>query len=320
MLYVNVLLFAVPHHLSTSITQHESSHAFVDDLLYRSESSQRIEEILSFYDSKGRVWGLDINLSKTELHSIGKAPQTTIRAPSGKRLSTINPRTLAPRKVYKYLGVYLFTDPQPSLTYELAKSEITSFALFYIHSKSPFSEYIRLVNLQLIPTLQYRLMAHPLEQSPLRSLQNIIWKHIAIDRDPEKRNRISRLVSNKDKYTSKPHGGLDLRHFQHCLNISNVNAAIRYLNNEGPDETKQPFRKAALNEENLMVLKLVSDACHSLHLRFNTTSSEINTHPTCSKNMNRPMYVSPLTPTTELLSGETNNATQTQTLASTEAS
>ena len=107
---MNVLLFAVPHHLSTPITQHESSHAIVDDLLYRSESSQRIEEILSFYDFKGRAWGLDINLSKRELHSMGKAPQTTITAPSGKRLSTIDPKTLAPRKVYKYLGVYLFTD------------------------------------------------------------------------------------------------------------------------------------------------------------------------------------------------------------------
>ena len=102
-LYVNVLLFAVPHHLSTPITQHESSHAFVNDLQYRSESSQRIEEILSFYDSKGRAWGLDINLSRTELHSMGKAPQTTITAPSGKRLSTIDPKALAPRKVYKCL-------------------------------------------------------------------------------------------------------------------------------------------------------------------------------------------------------------------------
>ena len=87
------------------------------------------------------------------------------------------------------------------------------------------------------------------------------------------------LVSNKDKYTSRPHGGLDLRHFQHCLNISTVNSAIRYLNNEGPDETNQIFRQAALGAENSMVLKLVSDACHSLHLRFNTTSSEISTPP-----------------------------------------
>ena len=119
-LYVNVLLFAFPHHLSTSITQHESSHAFVDDLLYHSESSQPVEEILSFYESKGCAWGLDITLSKTELHSMGKAPQTTITAPSGKRLSTIDPKTLAPRKVYKYFGIYLFTDPDPILTYELA--------------------------------------------------------------------------------------------------------------------------------------------------------------------------------------------------------
>ena len=135
------------------------------------------------------------------------------------------------------------------------------------------------MNLQLIPTLQYRLMAHPLEQSQLRSLQNIIWKHIAIDRDREKRNCISRLVSSKDKYTSRPHGGLHLRQLQHCLNISTVNAAIRCLNNEGPDETNKLFRKAAINEGNSMVLKLISDACHSLHLRFNTTSSEINTPP-----------------------------------------
>ena len=135
-LYVNVLFFAVPHHLSTPITQYESSHAFVDDLLYCSESSQRIEEILSFYDSKGRAWGLNINLSKTELHSMGEAPETTITAPSGRRLTTIDQKTLAPRKGYKYLGVYLFTEPNPILTYELAKSEITSFFTF-LHPLRP---------------------------------------------------------------------------------------------------------------------------------------------------------------------------------------
>ena len=251
---------------------------------------------------------------------MGKAPQTTITAPSGKRLSTIDPKALAPRKVYKYLGVYLFTDPDPTLTYELAKSEITSFFTFLHPLNLTLSEYISLVNLELIPTLQYRLMAHPLEQSQLRSQQNIIWENIAIDRDPEKRNRISRLVSNKDKYTSRPQGGLDLRHFQHCLNISTFNAAIRYLNNEGPDETNQLFRKAALNEEDWMVLKLVSDACHSLHLDSTPPVLKSTPQPICSKNMNRPMFVSPLTPTTELLSGETNNATKIPTLASTEAS
>ena len=54
-LYVNVLLFAIPHHLKTPPTQHESTHAFVDDLLYRFQSPQRREEIVSFYDTKGRA-------------------------------------------------------------------------------------------------------------------------------------------------------------------------------------------------------------------------------------------------------------------------
>ena len=75
-------------------------------------------------------------------------------------------------------------------------------------------------------------------------------------------------MSNKEKYTSRPHGRLDLRHLQHCLNISTVNSAIRYLNNEGPDETNQNFRPAALGAESSTVLKLISDACHSLHLRL----------------------------------------------------
>ena len=71
-LYVNILRFAVPHHLRTPPTRHESSHAFIDDLFYRSQSPQRIEEILSFYDTKGWAWGLDINLGKTELqHGVG---------------------------------------------------------------------------------------------------------------------------------------------------------------------------------------------------------------------------------------------------------
>ena len=105
-----------------------------------------------------------MNLSKAELHSMGSAPQTTITVPTGKQLSTMDPSTRAARKVYKYLGVYLFTDPHPALTYELAKCEITSFFAFLNALNLTLSEYVRLVNLQLVPTLQYRLMAHPLEQ------------------------------------------------------------------------------------------------------------------------------------------------------------
>ena len=278
-LYVNVLLFAIPHHLQTPPTQHESSHAFVDDLLYRSQSPKHIEEILSFFDTKGRVWGLDINLSKTELHSMGSAPQTTVTSPTGKQLSAIDPATRAPRRVYKYLGVYLFTDPDPALTYELAKSEIASFFAFFNPLNFTLSEYVRLVNLQLVPTLQYRLMAHPPEQSQLKQLQNILWKNVALDPDPENRNRISRLVSEKDKYVPRKSGGSELRHFQHSLNISTVNSAIRYLNNEGPEDTNKIFRQAALSAEESLVHRLICNACHSLNLRFNILNYENSTPP-----------------------------------------
>ena len=64
------------------------------------------------------------------------------------------------------------TDPDPTLTYELAKSEITSFFTFLHPLNLTLSEYIRLVNLQLIPTLQYRLMAHPLE---LKQVTTLPW-------------------------------------------------------------------------------------------------------------------------------------------------
>ena len=135
------------------------------------------------------------------------------------------------------------------------------------------------MNLQLVPTLRCCLMAQPLEQSHLKQLQNIIWKNVALDPDPEKQNRISRLVSEKDKYVPRKSGGLELRHFQHSLNISTVNWAIRYLNNEGPEDTNKSFRQAALSAQESLVHRLICNACHSLNLRFNTLNSENSTPP-----------------------------------------
>ena len=46
--YLNVLLFALPSHITAPPSPHESGHAFVDDLLYRSEDGDRIQQILNF--------------------------------------------------------------------------------------------------------------------------------------------------------------------------------------------------------------------------------------------------------------------------------
>ena len=102
---------------------------------------------------------------------------------------------------------------------------------------------------------------------------------MALDPDPEKRNRISRLVSEKHRYVPRKSGGLELRHFQHSLNISTVNSAIRYLNNEGPEDTNKIFRQAVLSAEEYLVHWLFCNACHSLNLRFNSLNYEQSTPP-----------------------------------------
>ena len=121
---------------------------------------------------------------------MGSAPQTTVTAPTGKQPSATDPNRRASWRVYKYLWVYLLTDPDPALTYELAKCDVTCFFAFLNSLNLTLSGHVRLANLQVVPTLQYRLMAHPLGQSQLKQLQNIIWKIVALDPDPQKPNRI----------------------------------------------------------------------------------------------------------------------------------
>ena len=100
-------------------------------------------------------------------------------------------------------------------------------------------------------------MAHPLDQSQLKKLQHIIWRNVALDPDLEKRNCISRLVSEKDKYVPRQHGGIGLPYFQHSLNVPTVNSAIRHLNNDGPEDTNNILFPAALSTEESLVHKLL---------------------------------------------------------------
>ena len=141
-------------------------------------------------------------------------------------------------------------------------------------------------------------MAHPLEQSQLKQLQNINRKNVVLNPYQEKRNRISRLVSEKDTYVPRKdycterrllwlarpriprkNGGLELRHFQHSLNISTVNSALKYLNNEGPEDNNKIFRRAPPSTEESLVHRLICTACHNLNLRFNSLNPENSTPP-----------------------------------------
>ena len=72
-LYFKGLLFTLPSHVTAPPSSHNAGHAFVDDLLYRSKSGDRMKQILSFSDTVAKEWGLDLNLNKTEIHGMGTA-------------------------------------------------------------------------------------------------------------------------------------------------------------------------------------------------------------------------------------------------------
>ena len=235
--YLNVLLFALPSHVTAPPSPHEQGHAFVDDLLYRPEDGDRIQQILNFFHTVAREWGLDLNLSKTEIHAMGTAPPRTFTSPLGTPLSTTNQKTGQPHNCYKYLGVYIFTANHEAQTLALAKSEIRPFFTTLQPLRLTLLEYVLLVNVQLIPILSYRLMAQPLALNKLRPLQAMISQNIAHDPSPDKANRISRLVSPKACYTRRHQGGLGLRHFTFSICMALVNTAIRYLNWDGPNST-----------------------------------------------------------------------------------
>ena len=270
-LYLNVLLFVLPSHVTAPPSPQESGHAFVDDLLYRSEDGDRIQQILNLFDTVAREWGLDLNLSKTEIHAMGTAPPGTFTSPSGTPLSTTNPKTGQPHSCYKYLGVYIFTANHVAQTLALAKLEIRSFFTTLQPLRLTLSEYVLLVNVQLIPILSYRLMAHPLALNELGVLQAMIWQNIAHDRSLEKANRISRLVSPKARYTPRHQGGLGLRHFTFFLCMALVNTAVRCLNGDGPASTNEAFSEAMISTRRNSIQDTVMDACHTIGLRYHST-------------------------------------------------
>ena len=270
-LYLKVLLFALPSHVTAPPSPHESDHAFVDDLLYRSEDGDRIQQILNFFDTVAREWGLDLNLSKTEIHAMGTAPPRTFTSPSGTPLSTTNLKTGQPHSCYKYLEVYIFTTNHAAQTLALAKSEIRSFFTTLQPLRLTLSEYILLVNVQLIPILSYRLMAHPLALNELGVLQAMVWQNIAQDPSPEKANRMSRLVSPKARYTPRQQRGLGLRHFTFSLCMALVNTAVRYLNGDGPASTNEAFAEAMLSTTRNPIQNTVMAACHTIGLRYHST-------------------------------------------------
>ena len=174
-----------------------SHHAYIDDILIKSEDVVYIQNSLNYFDGPARTWGLDMNVSKTEVHANGTAPQNEFLTPRGSEFLTYNNKTRRPHTCYKYLGVYLFTHHQAKGLFQLRKAEIQSYFARLSPLPLTLSEKVHLTNSQLVPALAYHLITHSLSPDQLEKLQSLIWAGVASQ-------SITRLVSPKRSFCSPP--------------------------------------------------------------------------------------------------------------------
>ena len=199
-----------------------SHHAYIDDILIKSEDVVYIQNSLNYFDGPAKTWGLDLNVSKTEVHANGTAPQKEFSTPRGSEFLTYNKKTRRPHTCYKYLGVHLSTHHQAKGLFHMLKAEIQSYFARLSPLPLTLSESVRLTNSQLVPALAYRLITHSLSPDQLEKLQSLIRAGVASQ-------SITRLVSPKDHFAARPKGGLGMKFLPHCVHVATVNYGLRAL-------------------------------------------------------------------------------------------
>ena len=187
------------------------------------------------------------------------ASPVTICTPSKASLSTHSPNG-TPHTYYKYLGVFLFTDPNPLLLYELLNNERISFFNSLSHIYLSIHELVTIMNLLLISTLDYRLLAGDLPPAQLCSLQHRIWKLLAC------KSRLSLATSPKDKHSSFVRGGLGLWDLPPFVHKYVVNGAIRHLMLDSPPSVHQAVLLAYFQFNPNPLQDRLVDAAHALQL------------------------------------------------------
>ena len=223
-LYLNSLF----HHFFATVppppraNARTSHQAYLDDILIRSEDVIYVQNSLNYFDGPARDWGLDMNVSKTEVHANGTAPQKEFLTPRGSEFHTYNKKTGRPHTCYKYLGVYFFTCHQAKGLFHMLKAEIQSYFARLSPLPLTLSEKVRLTNSQLVPALAYRFITHSLSPNQLEKLQALIWAGVAS-------RSVTRLVSPKDRFAARPKEGLGMEFLPHSVHVATVNYGLRAL-------------------------------------------------------------------------------------------
>ena len=114
-------------------------------------------------------------------------------------LITYKERIGAAHSHSKYLGVFIFTSPNPEVPFELFQAEVISFFIILSHIYLSVHEVVTILKLLLISTLNCRLVS-----SQLTSLQHRIWTCIV--------HKAKLLLTTllKDKHSTINREGLNL--------------------------------------------------------------------------------------------------------------
>ena len=256
-LYLNIILHTLPK--VCAFTESDTIHSYIDDILIQSNSPHIIQKVYTFFHTTARQLGLDMNTDKTELHAMNNIPHIELRIDRTTTLSTKDTNG-KPHTHYKYLGIHLFTEDSPRLLHTLLINETNSYFNNLQSLPLTQSEYISLINTVLIPTLQYRLLAHNIHITQLHSIQSLIWRRLC------QLGHLSSVTSPKVIYQRRPLNGLGLKHFLYAYHVQNVNQATRFLSGEGPASSRQTICSTLLSPKTNFLQEALVDSCYALNL------------------------------------------------------
>ena len=123
-LYPNPMFF----HLDSKIEWglEKRIHAFIDDIPFRARSVEDIKTVYEAFHGPARMLGLDMNLSKTELHAAHGVGHTVVRSCHGGTISARDQSGNLPQ-FYKYVGFYFYTSDHSTQVYDCMRAEMNAF-------------------------------------------------------------------------------------------------------------------------------------------------------------------------------------------------
>ena len=230
----NLFVDPIINHIPSLLPKHEFNDlfSFIDDIALQTTSHATLHKVLHFLFVQGPRYGLSFNTTKSELHALNNGTHITIRISPTQHFSTFTDDG-DPRVFYKYLGTYFFNKQQNPSMLQLLLNTIHAFFANISTLPLTHNEIIKLSNIQLIPTLTYRLIYNSPPQQDLDKLDTTIWSHIS------KLGKLSFRIPNKTKY-SPPHTlGLNITKISIVTHIQAINHILRYTHDDGPSRTNE---------------------------------------------------------------------------------